>query len=157
VSDQNLRQHALDALAAKNAHIMFDDVVADFPAEHRGTKVAGVAHSAWQLLEHLRICQWDILEFSRNPEHVSPTYPDGYWPDDEAPPNDQAWEQSVTQFRKDIEAMQALLAADDADLTAPIPHGDGQTLLREALVLAKHNSYHLGQLAMIKRLVGVKS
>ena len=102
----------------------------------------------------MRIAQSDILEFSRNPKHVSPEFPAGYWPETDAPPDDKAWEKSVRQFRADLKAMQDLVEDPATDLFAPIPHGDGQTILREALLVADHNSYHLGQLVTVRRLLG---
>lgn len=114
----------------------------------------GVEHTPWQLLEHLRICQWDILEFSRNAEHVSPDFPDGYWPDDEAPPTDSAWDESIAAFQADLQAMRDLVTDPQTDLYSPIPHGDGQTILREALLVADHNAYHLGQLVVVRKCLG---
>ncbi len=102
----------------------------------------------------MRIAQWDILEFSRNPKHVSPPWPDGYWPHGDAPPNDRAWDRAVDGFRKDLETVCALIAYRATDLFAAIPHGDGQTVLREALLVADHNAYHLGQLVVVRRLLG---
>ena len=111
-------------------------------------------HSPWQLLEHLRICQWDILEFSRDAAHVSPHFPVGYWPDGPSPPDEHAWDRSVEQFRADIQAMKDLVADPSTDLLAVIPWGSGQTILREALLVADHNAYHLGQLVMVRRMLG---
>jgi hypothetical protein len=147
-----LRKHLLDLLDMKGAHIDFDSAVADFPPELRGRKPAGSPHSPWQLLEHMRLAQWDILEFSRDAKHVSPEFPDGYWPKSDAPPSEHAWNQSIKKFHVDLAGMKKLIADPKHDLTAPIPHGDGQTLLREALVLADHNSYHLGQLMLLRKM-----
>jgi hypothetical protein len=116
--------------------------------------VAGVPHTPWRLLEHLRIAQWDILEFSRNPRHVSPPFPDGYWPTGDAPPESAGWDRSVAAFRADLQAMQDLVADPATDLFAPLAHGDGQTILREALLMADHNAYHLGQLVVLRRALG---
>jgi hypothetical protein len=102
----------------------------------------------------MRIAQSDILEFSRDPKHVSPEWPDGYWPQSEAPPDAGAWESSIKAFRKDLEAMQKLVESPAADLYARIPHGDGQTILREALLVADHNAYHLGQLVLLLKMSG---
>jgi hypothetical protein len=99
----------------------------------------------------MRIAQWDILEFCRNPDHVPPKFPDGYWPPGESPPTASSWDESASAFRSDLAAMQRLAADPESDLFAPIPHGDGQTLLRELLLVADHNAYHLGQLLAIKR------
>jgi len=149
-----LRQQLLDLLRGGHAHADFDAAVANFPSQLRGKKPKGAPYTAWQLLEHLRIAQWDILEFSRNPKHVSPPWPDSYWPKTEAPPNAGAWNNSVRSFRADLKAMAKLVASQKNDLFARIPHGDGQTLLREALLLADHNAYHIGQLVLLRRLLG---
>ena len=118
-------------------------------------KLGDANHTAWEILEHLRIAQWDILSFSLSADHVSPKFPDGYWPDTESPPSDEAWDQSVGQFANDLGAMQSLVSDTSIDLHARIPHGDGQTILREALVLASHNSYHIGQLMTLRKVLGV--
>ena len=149
-----LRQHLLDLLRGGHAHADFDTAVADFPSQLRGKKPKGAPQTAWQLLEHLRIAQWDILEFSRNAKHVSPSWPDGYWPKTEAPPTPAAWNNSVRSFRADLKAMARLVANPKSDLFARIPHGDGQTFLREALLVADHNAYHIGQLILVRRLLG---
>ena len=151
MKDEKLRQHLVTMLTEPNAHLTFDQAIGDFPSRHYGTRIDGHTHTAWQLLEHLRIAQWDILEFSWDPKHISPKFPDGYWPETAAPPSDEAWGESVTQFKGDLKQMCDLISGESIDLFAKIPHGDGQTPLREALVLAKHNSYHLGQLAMLKK------
>src|SRR5262249_8776547 len=115
----------------------------------------GAEHSPWEILEHMRLAQWDILEFTRNPQHVSPDWPSGYWPKTQAPPNDKAWNESVNAFRSDLDAMCRLVDSEATDLYARIPHGDGQTALREALLIADHNAYHLGELVLVRRLLGV--
>ena len=152
--DQALRQHLLNLLEGGNAHLGFDKAVAGLPAKLRGAIPAGAPHSPWQLIEHLRIAQWDILEFSRNPKHVSPEWPKGYWPATPAPPEGKAWEKSLRAFRADLRAMKALVASRSTDLYARIPHGEGQTILREALLVADHNAYHLGQLVLVRQLLG---
>jgi hypothetical protein len=157
VSDKALREHLLDLLRGGNAHLHFDQAVADLPARLRGAHPAHVPHTPWRLVEHMRIAQWDILEFSRSPNHVSPEWPDGYWPSGDAPPDDAAWEQSLAQFRADLEAMCDLVADPRIDLLARIPHGTGQTVLREALLVADHNAYHLGQLVTVRRAIGAWS
>jgi len=152
--DQTLREHLLYLLRGGGAHLAFDAAVADLPAELRGARIAGGPHTPWRLVEHMRIAQWDILEFSRNAKHVSPPFPDGYWPAGDAPPNPAAWERCLAAFRADLQAMQDLVANPSTDLFARIPHGDGQTVLREALLVADHNAYHLGQLVMLRRALG---
>jgi hypothetical protein len=152
--DQQLREHVLYLLRGGGAHLDFEAALADLPVALRGAKPAGVPHSPWRLLEHLRIAQWDILEFCRNPQHVSPQFPEGYWPASDAPPDAQAWDRSVAAFRADLRAMQDLVANPATDLFAPIPHGEGQTILREALLVADHLSYHLGQLIIVRRALG---
>jgi uncharacterized damage-inducible protein DinB len=149
-----LRQHVLDLLRGRNAHADFDTVMADFPARQRGVKPPGAEHTAWQLLEHMRLAQWDILEFSRDAKHKSPPWPQGYWPKTEAPPSAASWNNSLRSFRADWKAMAKLVADKKTDLFAPIPHGSGQTILREALLIADHNSYHLGQMVLLRRLLG---
>jgi hypothetical protein len=149
-----LREHVLDLLRGRNAHVDFDKAVADLPSNLRGIKPKGAPHTAWQLLEHMRIAQWDILEFSRDPKHVSPAWPEGYWPKTEAPPSPAAWNNSLRKFRADWKAMAKLVADGKKNLFARIPHGSGQTLLREALLVADHNAYHLGQLVLLRRLLG---
>jgi DinB superfamily len=152
--NQSLRQHLHELLKGGDAHAKFDDVIKGFSPKLYGTKPASLPHSPWMLLEHLRLAQWDILEFSRNSRHVSPEWPGGYWPKKEAPPNDGAWDKSVQQFRADLKAMQDLVAAPKTDLFAKIPWGDGQTILREALLVADHNAYHIAQLVDARRLLG---
>jgi hypothetical protein len=149
-----LREHLLYLLRDGGAHLDFDKAVTGLPPALRGRKPPGQPHTPWRLLEHLRICQWDILEFTRNPRHVSPRFPDGYWPAGDAPPDDAAWDRSVAAFRADLKAMQDLVADPAIDLFVPLPHGEGQTALREALLVADHNAYHLGQLVLLRRLLG---
>ncbi len=149
-----LRQHLLDLLRGRNAHADFDAVAADFPSRLRGVKPPSAPYTAWQLLEHMRTAQWDILEFSRDAKHKSPPWPEGYWPKTEAPPNAASWNNSLRSFRADLKAMAKLVADKKTDLFAKIPHGSGQTILREALLIADHNSYHLGQMVLLRRLLG---
>lgn len=148
-----LRRHVDNLLRMEGAHIAFDDAVADFPAALRGSKPAGTPHSAWELLEHMRIAQEDILDFSRNPAYRYKTFPDDYWPPSAEPPSEQAWEESAHQFRKDLRAMRDLVADPGNDLFVRIPHGSGQTLLREALLVADHTAYHLGQLMLLRKML----
>jgi hypothetical protein len=149
-----LREHLLYLLEGGGAHLHFDQAIDAIPAHLRGKTVPPVPHTPWRLLEHMRIAQWDILEFSRSSDHVSPAFPDGYWPEGDAPPDEKAWDHSVKCFRADLEAMKGLVGDPATDLFARIPHGDGQTILREALLVADHNAYHLGQLVVVRRLLG---
>ena len=157
MTDQSLRDHLLYLLRDGGAHLSFDAAIAGIPDDMRGARVDGVPHTPWRLLEHMRIAQWDILEFSRNPRHVSPPWPEGYWPEGSHPPDEAAWGRSIEAFRADLQAMQDLVADPATDLFARIPHGDGQTILREALLIADHNAYHLGQLVMLRRCLGIWS
>ena len=152
--DQDLRKHLLYLLGGGGAHVEFDTVIDGFPVKLRGLKPQGLPHTAWQLLEHMRIAQRDILEFIRNPKHVSPEWPGGYWPPTEVPPSKAAWDKSAKAFRADLEAMMALVRKPPVNLYAKIPHGEGQTVLREALLVADHNAYHLGQLVYVRRALG---
>ncbi len=149
----SLRTLLVDAMRGHHAHIDFASAIENFPVEARGVKPAGAPHSAWQLLEHMRIAQHDILEFSRNPQHKSPKWPEGYWPNTEAPPDAKAWDTTVKAFQQDAREMEKLVHDPQHDLYKPIPHGDGQTLLREVLLVANHNSYHLGQLVFLKKML----
>jgi len=153
-SDKVLREHVIELLNGRGAHSGFDDVVKNMPEKLRAVKPDGLPHSAWMLLEHLRLAQWDILEFSRNRKYKSPKWPEGYWPETETPPSKAAWDKSLQQFRKDLKVMQQLVANPKTDLYARIPWGDGQTILREALLAADHNAYHLAQLVDVRRLLG---
>jgi hypothetical protein len=153
-NDRSLRQHLIDLLQGGAAHARFDDVIAAVPAELRGQKPEGMPHSLWMLLEHMRIGQWDILEFSRNSKHVSPDWPKGFWPAKDQPPSPAAWSTSVKNFRRDLKTMQDLVKNPKTDLFAKIAWGDGQTILREALLLADHNAYHVGQMVDSLRLLG---
>jgi len=153
-NDQALREHLVFLLKGGGAHVHFADAVEGFPEAKRGAYIAGLPHTGWQLLEHTRIAQWDILEFSRNPKHVSPGFPEGYWPKTPVPADDAAWVKSFEAFEKDLQEMVNLVKNPKTDLYAKIPHGDGQTILREALLLADHNAYHLGQLVDLRRALG---
>src|SRR3954451_8044370 len=149
-----LREHLLYLLRGGGAHLDFEKAIADLPVELRGTKPAGQPHTPWRLLEHMRIAQWDILRFCIDPAHVSPDWPGGYWPSGDAPPDPAAWDRSVEAFRADLRSVRDLVADPASDLFARLPHGQGQTLLREALLVADHNAYHLGQFVLVRRLLG---
>jgi len=153
-NDHALREHLLELLTADHAHVNFNKAIADMPVELRGAKPGGLPHTPWRLVEHMRIAQWDILQFSIDPRHVSPEFPDGYWPDGDAPPDRRAWDRSIAAFQADLTAMMNLVADPKTDLFTPLPHGQGQTILREALLVADHNAYHLGQLVTVRRLLG---
>ena len=148
------REQVLSLLRGGNAHVTFDQALKDFPAKLRGVKPSGAEHTAWELLEHMRIAQWDILEFSQSSKHVSPEWPRGYWPKTERPPNGDAWKKSIASFKKDLKAVEKLIEDPKIDLYAKIPHGTGQNIFREALLVADHNAYHLGQLVLLRRLLG---
>jgi len=152
--DASLREQLLALLNGGHAHATFDKAVKNLPVALRGKRPKGAEHSPWEVLEHLRIAQWDILEFVRDAAHQSPAWPGGYWPTTPAPPHDKAWDKSVRAFRRDLKALCDLVANPSTDLYARIPHGDGQTLLREALLAADHNAYHLGELVLLRRLLG---
>ena len=149
----SLRKHLDNLLRMKGAHVAFEAVVTDFPVALRGAKPHGVPHSAWELLEHMRMAQEDILDFSRNPDYREKKFPDDYWPLTETPPNDETWKDSVARFQSDLKEFQALIADTGQDLLAKIPHGRGQTLLREALLVADHNAYHLGQFVFLRKML----
>jgi len=153
-ADQSLRQNLEYLISGGGAHAKFEDVIKGIPAKLRGTKPKGFPHSAWMLVEHMRIAQRDILEFSRDRNHKSPNWPEGYWPKSAEPPSAAAWNKSIEQFRTDQKAMLDLVADPKTDLFAKIPWGDGQTILREALLVADHNAYHLAQIVDVRRLLG---
>ncbi|HEY2467823.1 MAG TPA: DinB family protein [Terracidiphilus sp.] len=153
-NDAVLRDQVVKLLTLGQAHATFDQAVKGLAEELRGKVPKGATYSAWQLLEHLRIAQLDILEFSRDAKHESLKWPDEYWPKEKAPADEKAWDKSVRAFKRDLKAMVELVHDEKTDLFAKIPHGDGQTILREALLLADHNAYHVGQLVLVRRLLG---
>jgi hypothetical protein len=153
-ADQSLREHLSKLLERSEAHTDFETAFKKLPLELQGKKPEGVDHSAWELLEHMRIAQWDIVEFTRNPKHRSPEFPKGYWPSKSHPPDEAAWGKAANAFRADLKAMVEIVENDSNDLFVKIPHGDGQTILREALLLADHNAYHLGQLVQLRKQLG---
>lgn len=150
---RSLREHLIELLKGGHAHAKFEDAVDDLPAKLRGTKPENFPHSPWMLVEHIRIAQWDILEFSRNSKHKSPKWPEGYWPKAAESPSAEAWNESIEQVERDNRAMQELVSDPTSDLFAKIPWGDGQTILREALLLADHNAYHVAQIVDARRLL----
>jgi len=151
--DRELRDHVLYMLRGGGAHVSFDDLIAAFPIDLINSEIEGVPYTPWQVLEHMRIAQWDILEFSRDAGHVSPKFPAGYWPSAGAVADEEKWNKTVSTFRTDLQALAELVDDPTRDLFAQISHGDGQTILREALLVADHNAYHLGTLALMKRVL----
>lgn len=149
-----LRKHVIKLLDWQDAHIGFDTAVDGIPPEHRAVRPEGLPHSLWQLLEHMRLAQLDILEFCRNPDYREPPMEE-YWPRTAEPPTEEAWDESIAAFRSDLDALRRLAADAGLDLFATIPHGTGQTYLRELLLVADHNAYHLGQFMTIRRLLGI--
>jgi hypothetical protein len=149
-----LRKQLVELLQGRGAHADFDEAVGGLPAKLRGAHAHDLPFTPWRLLEHMRIAQWDIVEFSRNAKHVSPKWPEGYWPAGDAPARATAWEESIASFHRDLKAMEALVKNPATDLFARIPHGRGQTILREAMLVADHNAYHLGQFVVLRRLLG---
>jgi hypothetical protein len=152
---KELRKHLEYLLTKGGAHATFEDAVKDVPPAARGKKPKGAAHSLWELVEHMRIAQWDILKFSTDAKHKSPKFPKGYWPKTAAPPNAKAWDKSIKDFLADRDEMRKLIEKKSTDLFAGIPHGKGQTILREAMLVADHNAYTVGEIVITRRLLGV--
>ena len=154
-ADASLRKRLVELLKGGEAHVGISDALADFPTEKRGAYANGLEHTGWQLLEHIRLAQWDILEFGRDPKHVSPDFPDGYWPKTPGPGDDAEWTKSVQSVASDLHSMISLVTNPRTDLHAAFPWGGGQTLLRQALLLADHNAYHVGQMVDLRRALGI--
>jgi hypothetical protein len=152
MNDKALREQLVALLKSGDAHQDFDSAVDDIPAADRGKRPAGAPHSPWELLEHVRIAQSDILEYTRDAKHVSPEFPQGYWPAWPEPPNESAWDGSVAAFRADRDAFSALVNDEATDLFAKIPHGKA-TLIAQLILAADHNTYHLGQLVLVRRML----
>jgi hypothetical protein len=148
--DVIIRAQVLELLEGKSAHIDLESALADFPLDRINEKPAGSPHTAWQLLEHIRIAQWDILDFSRNESYKEMNFPDDYWPKEKG--TSEKWQRSVEQTLRDLQSMRDLVADESVDLFAKIPWGSGQTILRETLLTADHNAYHLGQLVLLKKM-----
>ena len=153
-SDSKLREHLVAVLRGSDAHVNFEEATANLPAELYYVRPPCLSHTPWQLVEHMRIAQWDILQFTIDPHHRSPEFPDGYWPQDGPPPDLKAWDRSITAFYIDMQAIIALVTDPKTDLFTPLPHGQGQTILREVLLVADHNAYHLGQLVTVRKFLG---
>lgn len=154
--DKVLRGHLVYLLRGGGAHLDLESFFADFAPKLSDEKLAGLPYTPWQVLEHMRLAQWDILEFSRDANHVSPPFPEGYWPGADVVADENAWNRTLKAFRLDLEAVVKLVEAPSTDLFARIPHGDGQTILREVLLVADHNAYHLGALVVMKRILGAR-
>jgi len=155
VKEKALREHLVNLLSGGGAHIDWKGTLSGIPPKLRGVRPSDLPYSIWDLLEHMRIAQGDILEFSRDAKHMSPEWPAGYWPAAQAQPSGAAWDKSVKSFGQGLEAMKRMVASAKTDLFAKIPHGTGQTILREALLVADHNSYHLGQVLTVRRILGI--
>jgi DinB superfamily len=151
VNDTILRDQLIKLLRGGEAHIFFDELTDGFPVDLCHEKIQGLPYTAWQVLEHIRIAQWDIVEFARNPDYVSPDFPEGYWPAEAGSPD--LWIQTLARIREDLRETEAIVSDPATDLFQRIPHGTGQTFLRQALLIADHNSYHLGALTLMKRLL----
>lgn len=149
-----LRQQTLDLLTRDHAHAGFDAAVKDVPPEIRGKRPKGAEHSLWELLEHLRLSQWDMLDYVRNPKYAAAKWPEGYWPAKQTPPDEAAWDKSVKAFKRDRNALAALVKNESTDLLAPIEYAGGKSLLRDVLVIADHNAYHIGQMIQLRRILG---
>jgi hypothetical protein len=156
MSDRNdkFKERLCWLLEAGGAHDAFESMVADIPANKRGARSHGTPYTPWRVLEHMRLAQNDILEYARDPDYESPPYPEGFWPAEEGPGGDDAWQESVRRFKKDNRELRDLIKSAD-DVEEQIPHAQpGHTLLRQALLAADHNSYHLGQMEIVRRLIG---
>jgi hypothetical protein len=151
-NDSNsFRKELISLLTEDHAHAGFDAAVKGFPADLRGARPHDLPHSAYQLVEHLRIAQWDIVEYALNAKHKSPDFPEGYWPQSSEPPDAKAWDKSIAGFRADRKKLVAAL--EKVDLLAPIPHANNQSLASKTILLVDHNAYHLGQLILLRRLL----
>ncbi|MFP4374428.1 MAG: DinB family protein [Spirochaetaceae bacterium] len=150
-----LRERLDSLLGGHGAHISFTEAVAGFPVSRAGERIDNLAHTAWQLLYHTQLVQWDIVDFVRNQRHDSPSYPGGFWPEADGPPDEAAWHETVRRFEADLKWMRSVIADPEQDLFEPFPHGSGHNLFHEALTLADHNSYHIGQFVDLRMLLGV--
>jgi len=152
--DRRWRDHLLELLAGRSAHLDFAAAVAALPYEHAGVRPEGCEHSIWQLVEHLRIAAADIVDFSRGADYQALAWPDDYWPADARPADGEAWQAALLAYRRQVAAMCELVSDPGNDLLTPFPWGDGQTLAREAMLLADHAAYHLGQIVEVRRRLG---
>ena len=154
-ADEVLRKELLALLDGRNAHMSFDDAIADFPLEHINSKAPLTPYSFWHFVEHIRIAQWDILEFIRNPNHISPPYPEGYRPQPEQRTDEIGWQKSIEEMRADLEALREIVRDDKIDLFAPIPHARSYNIFREIVLAADHNAYHVGELAIMRQVMDI--
>ncbi|MDQ7026531.1 MAG: DinB family protein [Anaerolineae bacterium] len=156
MNDQIVRQQLINMLTVRQAHMTFEDAVANFPEEHMNTKPQGLDHTFWHLIEHIRICQWDILDYIRNADYVAPDFPKGLWAAPDAKADKAAWDKTIEQFKADSDALVAIIKHPETDLYAQIPHGaEGHNILREILVIADHNGYHIGELGILRQNMGL--
>ena len=153
-ADQILREQLLALLRGGQAYMPFDQAVADFPTEHFNTRPPNVTYTFWHLLEHLRIAQYDILDYVRNPDYTTPNWPADYWPAPDAITDAAGWQATLDAFRADRLALEAIIQAPETDLTAPLPHAPQHNILREILVVAEHNAYHTGEFAILRQVMG---
>jgi uncharacterized damage-inducible protein DinB len=153
--DHVIRTHVATLLDWQSAHADFEAAVAGVPPELRGKRPSGLPHSLWELLEHLRLCQWDILDYCVNPDYREGTWPDDYWPPSAEPPSREAWDESVAAFRRDLATLKRMANDPKVDLTGPLPYAPQATYLRELLLVADHNAYHVGQIVIVRRLLGI--
>jgi len=153
--DKVLREQLLALLRGGNAHMGFENAVANFPVEHINTRPPNVEYTPWHLLEHLRIAQWDILEFIRNPNHVSPNFPEGYWPAPDEQADEPRWRKTLAAFRADLQALQDIVLDANTNFFSAIPHAPKYTIFREILVVADHNAYHIGELAVLRQVMKI--
>ncbi len=150
--EQSMRKYLKDVLSWQDAHLNFESAVKDLPKEYRGKKPEGFPYSIWQLVEHIRIAQWDILDFARNPDYEEHTWPDDHWPVEVAPPDDDVWDNSLQAIRDDRQKFIQLLDDPEFDLFKPFEHGTGQTLFRQAILIADHTAYHVGQIVLLRKI-----
>ncbi len=152
--EEVLRKQLVAALEGGHAHAEFDDVIKKLPADLRNAKVPNVPYTLWHLLEHIRLAQWDILDFIRNPEYKSMPWPEGYWPDPDAEADEKAWKKTIADFHKDRKELTELMTDPKTDFYGKIPHGSGQHILREILLVVDHTAYHLGEFLVMRRMLG---
>jgi len=154
-SDTILGDQLANLLNGGNAHLDLSTAFADIPTEYYGRRIPESPHTLWRLLEHIRLCQWDILEYCQNPNHISPEFPDGYWPKGDGPSSPSEWDESLKSLKKDLDVLTTLVKDPRTDLFATLPGTDGHNVLREVLIVADHNAYHLGQVVELRRFLGI--